>query len=442
MKLVHDSGPEKGKEVELRPPFISIGRETDNDVIINEHEVSRYHAKIEKDGTVWVVRDLGSSNGVRLNGQKIDESAPLEHKDEVRIGGSSFTVIDPEKIKEPAPTEAASPADDKAPVEPIVNATPKNEAAQKRIRLMTAALIAMTVVFVGLFLLNAPKSKRKKLDQKEVRKQRYEKAALHLVYKHEKSGFEEELNDYNLELYEVTVKDHKISARVEKLLEGVSFEKTDDLTPEEERELKDAFLALDYDEFVNARSLLPKDRLNGFEKISLMVRAGNRGNAVEFINEEGRLPDPVTRGILKIKEMVERKLQIPALSLKEAFAAAREHYTIAKALNEERLADPKNLWNAILNAKKGLTVLKGYKQTPPFYRDLQDLYEKCKKDHEKDIEELRQKAAVAENTDLNEAKKLYQKIISMIGNPRDPMYLAAREKIYKIENELRKRGGK
>jgi hypothetical protein len=442
MKLIHESGPNKGREVELRPPFISLGRETDNDVIVDEHEVSRYHAKIEMDGSMWVIRDLESSNGVRLNGQKISDSAPLEHKDELRVGSMVFTILDPNQQTEAAVTEAAPSASSGKPVEPMVTGPTKNEAAKKRIRLMITALFALIVVFVALFLLSAPQSKKEKVDPAAVRKMRYEAANLHLEYKHEKSGFDEDLNDYNLELYAVTIKDHKISARVEKLLEGVSFTKTEELTPEEELELKNAFLALESDEFVNSASLPPKDRTNGFERITLMARVANRGNAVEFVNEEGRIPDAVTKGILKVRGMVERKLEILSLSLKEAFAISREHYMIAKGLSEERLADPKNLWNAIVNANKALVVLKGYKRTPPFYRELQDLYRACTKDHDKIIVDLRKQASVDERTDLTQAKARYQEIVSRIGDPRDPMFLAAREKIFKIDRALRKGGRK
>ena len=114
MKLVYASGSDKGKEVELKPPFISLGRETDNDVQLNADEASRYHAKIEMDGSIWVVRDLESSNGVRVNGQKINESAPLEHNDELRLGGSVFIVTDP-NAPEIKPVDDGVPS----PAEPV-----------------------------------------------------------------------------------------------------------------------------------------------------------------------------------------------------------------------------------------------------------------------------------------------------------------------------------
>jgi len=42
---------------------ITIGRSSDNDLVINNIKVSRKHAKLEKSGIEWFIEDLGSSNG-------------------------------------------------------------------------------------------------------------------------------------------------------------------------------------------------------------------------------------------------------------------------------------------------------------------------------------------------------------------------------------------
>ena len=87
------NGPDRGKEIQLTPPFISIGREKDNDIVLLENGISRYHAKVEKDGDIWVVNDLDSSNGVFLNGRKIDKSAPLSINDEIKIYSVAYKII-------------------------------------------------------------------------------------------------------------------------------------------------------------------------------------------------------------------------------------------------------------------------------------------------------------------------------------------------------------
>ena len=62
-----------------------IGRDEGCDVTLDEQWVSRRHAEIVHQGGNWVVRDLGSSNGTVLNGQRVADGV-LKNGDRVRIG--------------------------------------------------------------------------------------------------------------------------------------------------------------------------------------------------------------------------------------------------------------------------------------------------------------------------------------------------------------------
>ncbi len=53
-----------------------IGRDPDCDVRLASRSVSRRHASVEKTPNGWIVRDLGSANGTRVNGARVTE-APL-----------------------------------------------------------------------------------------------------------------------------------------------------------------------------------------------------------------------------------------------------------------------------------------------------------------------------------------------------------------------------
>lgn len=59
---------------------VTIGRGDNNTIVINSPKVSRNHARIEWSGEHFVVRDLGSSNGTFVNGQRV-ESMPFALKD-------------------------------------------------------------------------------------------------------------------------------------------------------------------------------------------------------------------------------------------------------------------------------------------------------------------------------------------------------------------------
>jgi DNA-binding SARP family transcriptional activator len=67
---------------------ISIGRSCSNDVpLVSSLEVSRFHALLERVGSGWFVRDLGSRNGTFLDGARVERSSALRDGDCIGIGG-------------------------------------------------------------------------------------------------------------------------------------------------------------------------------------------------------------------------------------------------------------------------------------------------------------------------------------------------------------------
>jgi DNA-binding SARP family transcriptional activator len=80
-----------GHTFPLRGAATRIGRLPDNDVVLDDATVSRYHAMIVDTGTSFVVTDLRSANGVILADSRIRGSAALADGDRLRIGDHEFT---------------------------------------------------------------------------------------------------------------------------------------------------------------------------------------------------------------------------------------------------------------------------------------------------------------------------------------------------------------
>ncbi len=72
-------------------PELSIGRRSGSSLVLDGPEVSRDHARLVKERGVYVLEDLGSTNGTFLNGRRI-ERARLQPGDEIRIGRATLTV--------------------------------------------------------------------------------------------------------------------------------------------------------------------------------------------------------------------------------------------------------------------------------------------------------------------------------------------------------------
>ena len=70
------SGPTETNEILLDPGGMTLGRESDCDIILDDAAVSRHHARISRDSFGrWIIEDLGSQNGVLVDGQRVRAQA-------------------------------------------------------------------------------------------------------------------------------------------------------------------------------------------------------------------------------------------------------------------------------------------------------------------------------------------------------------------------------
>jgi pSer/pThr/pTyr-binding forkhead associated (FHA) protein len=75
----------------LEEDVINIGRAKENKIVLKNIKCSRRHARIERIGATYQVTDLGSGNGTKVNGAKIDFHT-LKKGDEIKIGDAALTL--------------------------------------------------------------------------------------------------------------------------------------------------------------------------------------------------------------------------------------------------------------------------------------------------------------------------------------------------------------
>lgn len=90
------SGDGRVYAVPIEEEVINLGRSKDNDIVLNDHTVSRYHAKITRTSEGYLLTDLGSYNGTEVNRQPI-QSILLNPDDQIRIGNTKLTFMDEER---------------------------------------------------------------------------------------------------------------------------------------------------------------------------------------------------------------------------------------------------------------------------------------------------------------------------------------------------------
>lgn len=161
-----------GSEVshELTEDVVTVGRISDNTIQIEDASVSSHHAELRLSGGDYILRDLGSTNGTRLNKTPVaaEEDHQLQANDRLRFG-SIEVLYDSEHPAEqrPLPTENEQPhlvpASSSARPADFSNASPfqkkgkkSDPAAMAVMGLAALAILACLAAIAMVFQMQAP----------------------------------------------------------------------------------------------------------------------------------------------------------------------------------------------------------------------------------------------------------------------------------------------
>lgn len=155
--LMGMSGDVKGKAFPIDGDELTIGRSSDNIISLNNATVSGHHASIRREGDRYVLRDLGSTNGTRVNSHEVKESA-LRPKDIVQVGSVEFLFnaeamgLDEEQPDTVAKTEVLESKGSSAMPETFGNISPFGARRRENLTLWIPAIVVLGVLAVGLMI--------------------------------------------------------------------------------------------------------------------------------------------------------------------------------------------------------------------------------------------------------------------------------------------------
>jgi len=115
--LIIRAGSQVGTEKRIQSDVFRIGRDHTNDLILDDIDVSRFHARIVFSGGQYLIEDLNSTNGTFLKGKKVKQPIELKDKDMITIGEKN--VIEFSKKEEIQPQEFEPPQVEKPSQERI-----------------------------------------------------------------------------------------------------------------------------------------------------------------------------------------------------------------------------------------------------------------------------------------------------------------------------------
>ena len=94
-KLIGMSGEFKDREFTLAEGVFSVGRKSDNVIVLDHPTISSHHCEFATENGECVLRDLGSTNGTRVNGREVTNQR-LANKDLIQLGSIEFLLEAPE----------------------------------------------------------------------------------------------------------------------------------------------------------------------------------------------------------------------------------------------------------------------------------------------------------------------------------------------------------
>ena len=141
---------------EFTEEVITVGRAPDNMIVIEDGSVSSRHAQLERTGETYRLKDLESTNGTRVNGVPITETA-LRFDDRVRFGAVEARFESDTHGSQPLPQPeeiAAAPAELSAAPVDFANASPfphrKKDRDPTRTAILAAAGVSVLVLLASL----------------------------------------------------------------------------------------------------------------------------------------------------------------------------------------------------------------------------------------------------------------------------------------------------
>jgi pSer/pThr/pTyr-binding forkhead associated (FHA) protein len=150
--LLVRSGALRGRRLPITLPVVSVGRADYNDIVIADPSVSTTHAKLQRKDDVWVLTDLGSTNGTYVEGEPVTGETALTPGTTLRFGDVA-ALFEPHDAPQLVGTRTESPAGDWVPAD--APAAERRPAARRPIRAATPKPSGPPIWLISLILLAA-----------------------------------------------------------------------------------------------------------------------------------------------------------------------------------------------------------------------------------------------------------------------------------------------
>lgn len=155
-----------GTTYELVDDLVTIGRNPDNTIVINNPSVSARHARLQVAGETYRINDLASTNGTHVNGKPVTETL-LRFDDRIRFGAAEARYESDASGSRPLPQLEeikARPAELSAVPADFINVSPFRRQKQQRDPVRNGIFIGLAIVLlvflgsmIAVLMMHAPR---------------------------------------------------------------------------------------------------------------------------------------------------------------------------------------------------------------------------------------------------------------------------------------------
>ena len=396
-KLTIVDGKDSGKNIEITKDEILAGRSLDNDFVISDISVSRKHFKIKKEGDRFVISDMGSGNGIKVNGSKTT-STTLSDGDIISVGARQikFEILNPDlKPKPQRTTKQTIPTN----YEPEEDDEPAKKGSSPLVLVAIIVVILIGIGGVAYFMLFDNQNSKPKTTAVSASFGENDKAAIEkLIYAKDLKNAEKNLLTAN----DRTSGDNPYKSWINEQLVLIGKEKTNQTT------------------FENAKSVIQKNP----EEADKLLKSIPSSSIFHKDAQNLLLTIPAKSALKEVKaepKKEEPKKEAPKAEPKKAEPKKEEVKAEPKEepKKEEVKAEPKK------EAPKKAEAKKAEPKPAP--------EKKAKKAtmSEEEAKTLYMEANAMKDENPEEAKKMLQKIINSV-DPSSKRYKKAKELLEKL----------
>lgn len=410
MKLVHIDPPHRGTSIHVPTLGCCIGREDDNDLILDDRDVSSYHAKIEQVDGVWRLRDLESTNGSFVNGHRVQESSVLSEGDVIQTGSKRLVFSSHADVQLPPATSEESP----------------DRAASRtgRVPLLAGTLIGLLILMgLGALLIQPDQ-------QQDPPTLAVPEDATWLMLRFERL----DVSEQNVFRFYLELDQGVLQAIVDDLANQRQFVRQKQLSKEQLAELERIVLA---ERFLALEPSATRPKGQQTTALRLTARRGRRGNHIAFVNESTSPDFEIV--VEELTAFAEANLDLAAIAIsrEELLEKAEQRFMHGERLLTERDVHAPNLYLAIEEFKYVLQLLHDLENRPDFYG--QALRQK-KKAEDLLADELKNLTFRGQThrrlMEYEQAMAAYRRIVDMVPKRSHPTVDLARKELRRVEHEM------